>query len=155
MPDSDDQTIDDQIPEGYVSRENIRDLEAKAARTSELERRLAFAEALGPKDPSDTRRPYFEGGYDGDLTPEAIREAAKRDGFLATQAATAPPAVPQADLDAQARIAGASSGAGAPGAGDDYFRKLQECKSPEEVMELCARTQYPEGPYMTTSYNNQ
>jgi hypothetical protein len=154
MPESDDQTTDDQIPEGYVSRENIRDLEAKAARASALERELAFAKALGPSD--DPRLGYFQRGYDGDLSPEAIREAAKRDGFLATpQTAPAPPAVPQADLEAQARIAGASAGAGAPGAGDDYFRKLQECKSPEEVMELCARTQYPEGPYMTTSYNNQ
>lgn len=153
MPDSDDQTTDDQIPEGYVSRENIRELETQAAESKALKRENAFLKALGPSD--DPRLGYFQKGYDGDLNPEAIREAAKRDGFLATQAATAPPAVPQADLDAQARIAGASSGAGAPGAGDDYFRKLQECKSPEEVMELCARTQYPEGPYMTTSYNNQ
>lgn len=153
MPESDDD-LTPQIPEGYVSRENIRDLEAKAAKAAALERELAFAKALGPSD--DPRLGYFQKAYDGELTPEAIREAARRDGFLTTPAPTQPTQVaPQPDLEAQARIAGASTGT-SPMASPDFLQKLGECKSREEVMALCAQTKYPgTDTFMSTSWNNQ
>jgi hypothetical protein len=50
---------------------------------NELKRELAFAKAgLSMEDP---KLKYFVRGYDGEMTAEAIREAALEAGFLASQ----------------------------------------------------------------------
>lgn len=80
---SDDLDFEEETPENP----NIRQLREQAKRGREAEsraeaaeRELAFARA--GLDLSDSRMGYFVRGYDGDLTREAIREAAERDGFL-------------------------------------------------------------------------
>lgn len=102
-----------------VPRAHIRDLEAKARRTDELEAQLAqvtkdaaFAQAFGPS--TDPRLDYFRRGYQGDVNPDAIRQAATEAGFLAAVSQPAPTA-PTADLSAHQRMASASSGAEGPG----------------------------------------
>jgi hypothetical protein len=103
-----------------VPRAHIRDLEAKAKRTDELEAELAktkndaaFTQALGEN--SHPGLSYFRDGYKGEMTSEAIRQAAVTAGFLAAESQTAPPAPPAGasadDLAAHARMAAASAGA--------------------------------------------
>jgi hypothetical protein len=126
-----------------VPRAHIRDLEAKAKRAEELEAQLAeaqrdsaFTQALGPS--TDPRLDYFRRGYQGDVTPEAIRQAAAEAGFLATESQPAPqqPAASSQDLAAHARMASASAGADAASAPPDLAAQIAAAKSAEEVMDL-------------------
>ena len=74
---------------------------------NELRRELAFAKAgLSLSDP---RLKYFVKGYDGDLEPEAIREAAVEAGFL-TQQSQGEDSGLAAAAAAQSRVMQASSG---------------------------------------------
>jgi hypothetical protein len=79
---------DDQDQTDLVPRSQIRQLEEKAkkageleARLAEMERRAAFSEALGTAA-TDPKVKYFIKGYDGELTPEAIRAEALEAGVL-------------------------------------------------------------------------
>ncbi len=118
MPDDDldsDQT-------DLVPRAHIRQLEERAKQAKDLEAQLvamqrenAFAKALGNAD--HPARTYFEKGYDGELTPDAIRTAAKDAGlFAARETQGTPDNEPNqptsAEMAAQARMAAASDGAG-------------------------------------------
>jgi len=74
----------------------------------ETKRLLAFARA--GIDPDDPRMKYFVRGYDGELTAQAVREAAIESGFLSP---TAPQtAVPMELAAAQDRVVSAAAGAG-------------------------------------------
>lgn len=73
----------------------------------ELRRELAFAKAGLPMD--DPKLKYFVKGYDGEMTAEAIREAALDAGFLASQQGSDPSV--EAAGAAQQRVMAASSGA--------------------------------------------
>ncbi len=104
------------------------DLEAERATRTELERRATFAEANLPDVPE---RELFLQSYQGDLTVEAIKEAAAKYPTLAGTAATPPPAPEnRADLDALRRVAAASNGAPA-GAPMDFGDALDRAQSPE------------------------
>lgn len=101
--------------------------EAKAAA---YERTLAFVRA-GIDPEAQGMAAYFVKGYDGDLTPEKIREAAVSAGVLAPPAPD--PAEQeaaqrqQAALEAQQRIAGAATaGMAAPSAGEEDQIALAE-----------------------------
>lgn len=144
MPDDDlDQDQTDLVP-----RSHIRQLEEKAKKAGELEQRLAameresaFARALGTTD--HPARSYFEKGYDGELDPEAIRNAAREAGLFTSQA---PPADSQTDqqnqpspqeMAAQARMQAAAEGA----QGNrpvDFVEALgpRGSKTPEEIEAL-------------------
>ena len=74
---------------------------------NELKRELAFAKAGLPMD--DPKLKYFVKGYDGELSAEAIREAALEAGFLASQAQGDDPNLAAASA-AQQRVMSASSG---------------------------------------------
>lgn len=96
--------FDEETEERLVTlkREEIRALEkqAKAAteaqtRAEAAERKLAFAEA--GISLSDPKLSYFVKGYEGDLTPDAIKAQAIADGFIA-----APEAQQEATEDAAA-----------------------------------------------------
>lgn len=77
---------------------------------SDLKRELAFARAGLPLD--DPKMRYFVKGYDGEMTAEAIREAASEAGFLAVQQEQGPDPQLQAAASAQQRVMQASAGAG-------------------------------------------
>lgn len=138
MSDVDDQTNDEDL----VPRSQIRDLEAKASRVPDLERRLAFAEALGPRNPEDKQRHYFEKGYEGELTAQAIRDEATKAGFL--RESSGEQAAPQAspDLDAHARVAAASTGAG-QGNTIPLEEAIAAAQSAEEVMTAVEAAGFP------------
>jgi hypothetical protein len=84
--------------------EDFKNLRAKARKAAKLEqenvlmrRELAFIKAGVPMD--DPKTGYFVKGYDGELDPQAIRQAAIEAGFMA-----APQQAP--DLEVQAAAAG-------------------------------------------------
>ena len=129
---------DDDSPLVSIKRSQIRALEQKARRADEeataraaAERKLAFAEAGIPL--SDTKLSYFVKGYDGDLTPEAIRTAAVSAGFISSEEPE--PTVPVAEQEAHARLSGTAAGSEPPKTTlslDD----LQRADSPEKVMAM-------------------
>ena len=75
---------------------------------NELKRELAFAKAGLAMD--DPKLKYFVKGYDGEMTAEAIREAALEAGFIASQSQGEDPGLASAG-EAQHRVMSASSGA--------------------------------------------
>lgn len=81
------------------------------AENARMKRELAFAKAGIPL--TDPKMNYFVKGYEGDLEPEAIREAATEAGFLATEVAPQEQAAPEAQVaaEAQQRVMAASAGA--------------------------------------------
>lgn len=103
------------------SDEDFKNLRAKAKKADQFERELAqakrelaFTKAGIPSD--DPRMGYFVKGYDGDLEPTAIRQAAIEAGFMQAPPQVVDPAVQQAQ-HGQAAVMAASSGAES---GDDY-----------------------------------
>lgn len=74
---------------------------------AQIKRELAFTKAGITLD--DPKMGYFVKGYDGELDPQAIREAAVEAGFIQQQAAPPDPAVEQAEYGQQ-RVMAASSG---------------------------------------------
>lgn len=110
--------------------------ELVTARTeaSAVKREAAFAKA-GLQDLP--HRSLFERTYEGELTPEAIKEAAKEYG-LVSETSTDNNSTNQdrADLDAIRRMQGASSGAANPGNAGDLFDALDRTNGPGDVLKL-------------------
>ena len=74
----------------------------------DLRRELAFTKAgINPDDP---KMRYFVKGYDGEMTAEAVRQAAMEAGFLAPQQ-SGQSQVQQSAAAAQERVAMAAAGA--------------------------------------------
>lgn len=75
---------------------------------NEVRRELAFTRAgINPDDP---KMRYFVKGYDGEMTADAVRQAAMESGFLASQQQGPDPMI-QAVSSAQQRVMTASAGA--------------------------------------------
>lgn len=79
------------------------------AELNTLRRELAFAKAGIPMN--DPKMGYFIKGYEGELDPDAIREAAEEAGFLQVEATQTAPQQQAPDMAAQQRIMRASVGA--------------------------------------------
>jgi hypothetical protein len=141
-----DDFTDDEPEQPPRENPNIKQLREKAerhdeavARANAAERELAFAKAGIPL--ADTKMGYFVKGYDGELTPEAIRTAATEAGFIE------PPAQPQqqspqgqgmaAEVDAPAwgRMAEATA---APSASPprDFNAEIAAAKSQDDVLRI-------------------
>ena len=135
----DDDDPDEQEPRTVtLKRDQIRQLEKQAkaateatARAEAAERKLAFAEAgLSLADP---KMAYFVKGYDGDLTAEAITEAATTAGFLG--------APPSDDAAALNRVQQVAVGAENPDVSPDaaYQAELAAATSTAEVTAIAAK----------------
>lgn len=99
----------DQSPRGLRRAANkSKKLEAEL---NQIRRELAFAKAGIPLD--DPRMNYFVKGYDGELTADAVRQAALDGGFLQSQSTVANQQI-QATLGAESRVMQASAGASIP-----------------------------------------
>ncbi len=139
MPDDNDDQNDGN---DLVSRSHIRGLEEKAARADALaaevetlKKESVFNTALAGIDHPGL--PYFKDGYKGDLTPEAIRQAAIEAGFGREATDPVPATQQQApaqagDLAAHQRMAAAQTGA-APPPPFDFAEALANAKSPAEL----------------------
>lgn len=95
--------------------EDFKNLRAKARKADSLEREnatlkreVAFIKAGVPLD--DPKMTYFVKGYDGDLEPQAIRQAAIDAGFMSAPEQAPDPAVQQVQAG-QAAVQAAASGA--------------------------------------------
>lgn len=134
MPDDDGNQGQGEEQEVRLKPEDLRALRAAVKERDELQQKLqeqnrdlAFMKAN--LDINDPKVKYFIKGYDGELTPEAIRAQAEADGFIAKVQDSQP------DLDAQQRIMRASAGANATG-DVDLGDLIAQANSPEEVMKV-------------------
>lgn len=92
-------------------RKERKERAAAEERAAAAERQLAFISAgINPNDP---RAAYFVKGYDGEMTVEAITEAAREGGFIeqpSTQRSAQDDEARRQSLAASQRIAAASAG---------------------------------------------
>lgn len=112
------------------ANESPRGLRRAANKSKKLEselqaakRELAFLKAgINPEDP---KMRYFVKGYEGDLSAEAVREAALEAGFLASQ--QGPDPQQQAIASAEQRVVSASAGAAFEDASEEAaFARLEQ-----------------------------
>ena len=83
----------------------VKALREKAAEAEKLQRELAFSKAGIPMDSPMSK--YFVKGYDGEMTAQAVRQAAIEAGFLQTAADAS---VPREVAQAQDRVVNAAIG---------------------------------------------
>lgn len=122
-----DQDLDNEDQESASDLRKAARRGAKAMKELEMLRKeLAFYKAGISMD--DPKMKYFVKGYDGEMTAEAIRQAALEAGFMASQGQ--PEQVPdeqeQQAYSAQQRIVAASAGAGVPDNSESAALALME-----------------------------
>ena len=108
-----DQDLDNEVEESASDLRKAARRGSKALRELEqMKKELAFYKAGISMD--DPKMKYFVRGYDGEMTPEAIRIAALESGFIASQEPKDEQQneVQQQVFSAQQRISAASAGAG-------------------------------------------
>lgn len=110
------------------------DLESERATRTQLERKAVFGDAGLPDVPE---RELFMESYKGDMTVEAIKEAAAKYPTLTSTAATTTAPDNRADLDAIRRVQTASAGA-VPDAPMDFGDALDRAQSKEEWAAIMA-----------------
>lgn len=128
----------DQQHDETSESEGIKQLRARAEKVpgleqkvADYERREAFRDA--GIDLNDSRNKYFVKGYDGDLTPDAIKAKAVEDGFLEDSEQVEK----TGELEAHQRADRATSGeAPAP---TDISAELSQAKDQNEVMQILAK----------------
>lgn len=138
--DTDDYDDDDEQPDQPSKQErNWKELRGKASeyeqRAKAAERRLAFVEAGIKLD--DPKAKYFVNGYDGEIDPDAIRQAAIEAGFLEDTTTT-----PPAEEEALGRMTEAATGA-EPAGQIRLEDAINQAESPEEVMRIAAAAGMP------------
>jgi hypothetical protein len=128
---------DDDVQDEQPDNANIRQLREKAKRADELEAQLAAMQRneafrSAGLDPADKKASYFVKGYEGDLTPEAIRAAASEAGFIQAEQAQ-PPAQQSHVPDSMERLFAASAGSAAPPAMDwhDALAEADRIQDPQ------------------------
>lgn len=129
-----------------ISPEDLKNLRNKAREADRLQaehaaaqRELAFAKAK--LDLDDPKMTYFVKGYEGELTSDAIRQAAEEAGFL-QPAAPQQPQVPAQELAQHQQLGAASAGGTAPPP-QDFYQLLSEAKTPEDVMRIASQAGLP------------
>lgn len=132
-----DEQVDQQSKDPV--RAHLRKLEAENKRKDELlaEAQKATRELMFLKagvNPDDPKTKYFVKGYDGELTVDAIRQAAEEASYIPSQRK-------EIEQDAQAfgRMARAATFGETSEPVVDYADKIRGAKSPDEVMQLLAQ----------------
>lgn len=134
-----DDVVNDQQQPKDPLRAHVRKLEAenkayreKLAEAEEAKRELNFVKA--GVDPTNPKYKYFVKGYDGDLSPEAIRQAAEEASLLPSQNGEMASEQQSWNRVAQAAKAGQTSEPPV-----DYAQRISQAKSADEVMQLIAQ----------------
>ena len=134
-----DDAVQDQQQSKDPLRAHSRKLEAenkalkeKLAQAETSQRELNFVKA--GMDPNDPKYKYFIKGYDGELTPEAIRQAAEEASLIPSQNKEVAAEQQSWNRVAQAARAGETSEPPV-----DYAQRLNNAKSADEVMQLLAQ----------------
>lgn len=142
MSDTEHEIEETEEPRGL--RKQIEEQAAKAkdaeARAAAAERELAFAKAGLPLN--DPKMGYFVKGYDGDLTPEAIKTAAEAAGFIGEPE----PSIPPEELAQHQQAANLSAGGGSEPAwtgalhdNPQYQQEMAQAMTPEAAMAVMTK----------------
>ena len=144
-----DENLDEQTPDESSTirqmREQLKEAERVKRENEELRRNLAFSQA--GIDTSDPRQAFFAKGYDGDMTPEAVKKAAIDLGFM-SDAPTQPTPDPALEAEREAHAAQMQTGAGTgTGTVDPHtvdplaeLRNYPQNRSPEDFAMQVAQT---------------
>jgi hypothetical protein len=131
--------VEDQASRKDPVRARMRDLEqqvkafeAKAKEAEAAQRELAFVKA--GVNPDSAAAKYFVKGYDGELTPEAIRAAAEEANLVSSEKKEV-----AGEQQAWNRVAQASRAGETSEAPVDYVQRFNNTKSADEVMALIAQ----------------
>ena len=134
-----DDVMQDQQQSKDPMRAHMRKLEAEnkalkeqAAGAQAAQRELNFVKA--GMDPNDPKYKYFVKGYDGELTPEAIRAAAEEANLVSSEKKEA-----AGEQQAWNRVAQASRAGETSEPPVDYVQRFNNTKSADEVMALIAQ----------------
>ena len=142
MSEFDNYDSEDQIEESETRnpvRARMKQLEKE---TAELRKQVAEAEAAKRElafvkagiDPLQPMSKYFVKAYDGELDPEAIRQAAVEAQLISPPDSQPTPSETQA-WQRTAKLAAGSQTAQPP---VDWNRRLNEARSPQEVEQILA-----------------
>jgi hypothetical protein len=111
-----------------------KELEGKLLEATEAQRKLAFVEAGVDINAPASR--YFVKGYDGEMTADAIRQAAQETNLIG---ATQQKPEVQAEQQAWNRVSKAKSLGDSSEPDVDWNTKIRNAKSQDEVMQLLAQ----------------
>jgi hypothetical protein len=112
--------------------QQVKAFEAKAKEAEAAQRELAFVKA--GVNPDSTAAKYFVKGYDGELTPEAIRAAAEEANLVSSEKKEV-----AGEQQAWNRVAQASRAGETSEPPVDYVQRFNNTKSADEVMALIAQ----------------
>lgn len=111
------------------------DLRKQVQQSVEAQKKLAFVEAGVPLDSPMAK--YFIKGYDGDLTPEAIKEAAMEAQLIAPVQET----VAEDDKKAWRETNRIAAGADSVPAPPTWQKRIADAASEAEIMSIFAEAQ--------------
>jgi hypothetical protein len=111
-----------------------KELRKQVAEFAVTQRELAFAKA--GIDPASPQAKYFVKGYDGDLTPEAIRAAAEEAQLITPQPVQADP-----DKAAWQQTNRIAAGAETASEGPSWVKRIRDASSAEEISNIFAEAQ--------------
>ena len=111
-----------------------KELRKQGAEFAVTQRELAFAKA--GIDPASPQAKYFVKGYDGDLTPEAIRAAAEEAQLITPQ-----PVQPDPDKAAWQQTNRIAAGAETASEGPSWVKRIRDASSAEEISNIFAEAQ--------------
>lgn len=107
----------------------VKELRQQAEDGQKATRQLEFVKA--GVDLNNPMASYFVNGYQGDLTPEAIKAEAAKLGLVASTEQPQEQGIPAEEQAAHQRIADATAGANAPGQ-RDFDAEMRAAKTVDE-----------------------
>lgn len=110
------------------------DLKKQLAEAEAVKREMAFLKAGVPMDNPVAK--YFVKGYDGEVTPEAIRQAAEEANLIAKAAENAQA---KSEADAWNRITRAQRAGETSEPIVDWASKINQARNEQEVMQILAQ----------------
>ena len=131
---------DDEAPKDPVRarmrllEKETAELKKQVAEAEALKREMAFIKAGIPTDNPMSK--YFVKGYDGEVTPEAIRQAAEEANLIAKAAENAQA---KTEADAWNRITRAQRAGETSEPMVDWNAKINSAKNEQEVMQILAQ----------------
>lgn len=131
---------DDEAPKDPVRarmrllEKEAADLKKQLAEAEAVKREMAFLKAGVPMDNPVAK--YFVKGYDGEVTPEAIRQAAEEANLIAKAAENAQA---KSEADAWGRITRAQRAGETSEPVVDWNAKINQARNEQEVMQILAQ----------------
>lgn len=134
--DEDDQPVSEHNPVRARMKQlekEAKELRKQVAEFSVAQRELAFVKA--GIDPASPQAKYFVKGYDGDLSPEAIRAAAEEAQLITPQIPV------DADKAAWQQTNRVAAGAETASNGPSWIKRINDASSAEELSAIFAEAQ--------------